>query len=301
MTELVVVIVNWQRPNDTIECIQSLKNAGVTAGEILLVDNGSQDSSVEHILSAHPGIQVESLPQNLGFAGGYNAGITLAMHNKADYIFLLNNDTTLDPHAITALRDSGWDVAIPKILFYDQPEIIWAAGARWRVFPPAVVMNGYLKADGPAHDQSKALRYATGCAILARRQVFEALGGFDQNFENYMEDYDLFFRIHASGYRVGYVPQARVYHKVSQTLGIQSPLRWRYLGRNTVLFYLKDRRFSVWMLWCYLGWFFVREIFKGNARSLPMFWAGIKEGLVCIKGKEKEELGSRSLHKKDEV
>lgn len=295
MADLLVVIVNWERAADTIECIHSLREAGLTASEILLVDNGSLDSSVEQIISAHPGILVERLPRNLGFAGGYNAGISHALKDQVGYIFLLNNDTVIDPGAIKVLLEAGWDVSIPKILFYDKREKIWAAGARWRLFPPAVVMNGYLRPDGPEFDHPQPLVYATGCAILARRQVFEVVGGFDQDFENYMEDYDLFFRIHTAGLKVGYVPQARVYHKVSQTLGSQSPLRWRYLGRNTVRFYRKGKRFPSWILWSYVGWFLIRETIKRNTRLLPEFWAGVKEGLSLVKSEEKATHGTRSL------
>lgn len=295
MQDIMVVIVNWQRPADTIECIQSLKAAQVSEDSILLVDNGSQDSSVEQILAVHPGIHVERLPNNLGFAGGYNTGISYALNSDVERIFLLNNDTSVDVNAVKALLDTEWDVAIPKVLFYDQPGTIWAAGAHWRAFPPAVVMSGYKRRDGPAYDQPKALRYATGCALLARRQVFEALGGFDPTFENYMEDYDLFYRLHEAGFKAGYVPEARIYHKVSQTLGSLSPARWRYLGRNTARFYRKNDRFPAWMLWSYLGWFFVREALKRNFRLLPQFWAGIKEGLKLIRDEGKAAHGSRTL------
>lgn len=295
MTGLSVVIVNWQRAADTIECIQSLIEANVEPAEIILVDNGSQDSSVAQICAAHPGIHVECLQSNLGFAGGYNAGIAQALKSGAEHIFLLNNDTTLDPQAVKQLLAAGWDVAIPKILFYDQPKQIWAAGSRWRIFPPAVVMNGYLQMDGEKYDQPTQLMYATGCAILARRKVLEGVGGFDQDFENYMEDYDLFFRINRAGYHIGFVPQARIYHKVSQTLGSQSPIRLRYLGRNTVLFYRKDNRFPGWMLWSYLSWFLIRELAKGNGKTIPLFWNGVREGLRLIKDKEKAKVGARTL------
>jgi hypothetical protein len=283
MSNLLVIIVNWQRPGDTVECIQSLRVAGVAENDILLIDNGSRDSSVDQILSMHSGIQIECLAENLGFAGGYNAGIARGLRSDANHLFLLNNDTTLDPSAIRVLQDSNCDVAIPKILYYDDPQKIWAAGARWRTFPPTVVMNGYKKADGPEYDRPCILEYATGCAIFANRKVFEDLGGFDLDFGNYMEDYDLFFRVRSAGYRVEYVPGARVFHKVSQTLGSQSPERWYYLGRNTVLFYRKDGRFPAWMMWSYLGWYFVRETAKGNATYLPVYWTGVKEGLVWLK------------------
>jgi GT2 family glycosyltransferase len=261
----------------------------------LVVDNGSQDSSIDQISAAHPGIQIECLSSNLGFAGGYNAGIAYALKSAAEHIFLLNNDTTLDPDAIRNLLASGWDVAIPKILFYDQPTKIWAAGARWRRFPPSVVMNGYRRMDGPRYDRSTSLTYATGCAILARRKVFESVGGFDPEFVNYMEDYDLFYRIHSAGYKVGYVPEARIYHKVSQTLGHQSPARWRYLGLNTARFYRKHNRFPVWMLWSYLAWFTLREVIKRNTGVLPDFWVGVREGLRLVKEVGKASHGTRAL------
>jgi hypothetical protein len=84
-------------------------------------------------------------------------------------------------------------------------------------------------------------------------------------------------------------------NKVSQTLGSQSPARWRYLGRNTARFYRKDNRFPAWMLWSYLGWFVLREILKRNTRLLPEFLSGVKEGLRSIREEEKVAHGTRTL------
>ncbi len=225
-----VVIVNYQRPDDTLECLRSVMGSAGVRLEVIVVDNGSGDDSATRITSTFPKVILVNLPENMGFAGGYNIGIEKALLSSAEYIFLLNNDTTIDPGAIRALVDAEWDVGVPKILYYSRPELIWAAGCRWRRLPPSVAMIGFGKQDGPRYDAKGSLEYATGCALMVRRRVLDALPGFDPDLENYMEDYDFCFRLHRAGFSLGYVPASRVKHKVSQTLGEYSPERWRQAG-----------------------------------------------------------------------
>jgi GT2 family glycosyltransferase len=293
--QVTVVIVNWERPEDTIECIQSVLASQCVSPQVLVVDNGSRDDSVQRISSIYPEIEIIQLEHNLGFAGGYNAGIERALEMQAADIFLLNNDAIVEPETTAALVNAPWDVAVPKILYYDQPERIWAAGSRWRAFPPAVVMIGYRKMDGAAYQTAYPLEYATGCALLIRREVFEEVQGFDSEFGNYMEDYDFTYRVRAAGFKMGYVPEARVRHKVSQSLGEASPLRWQYLGRNTVFFYRKDERFSTWTLPAYLAWFLLRETVKGQVAHLPHFFKGVRQGLAVLNRKETSRRGKRKL------
>ena len=280
-----VVIVNWERAQDTIECIQSVMQSHKVTVSVLVVDNGSRDDSVDQIRHLCPDAELICLPTNLGFAGGFNTGIEHFMGSDAEYVFLLNNDTVIFPDTIHALvlAMQGCDVAVPKILFHDSPGRIWAAGARWRFFPPSVIMIGYERRDGPQYNVPRSLDYATGCALMLNRQVVEKVGGFDPDYQNYQEDYDLCYRIRAAGYRIGYVPTARLLHKVSMTLGEGSPQKWRLLGRNTVLFYRKHNRFPSWMLWSFLIWVSVRETLKRQPAALPDFWRGVREGLVVLK------------------
>jgi GT2 family glycosyltransferase len=273
-----VVIVNWERPDDTIECIRSVLQSQTDGLKMLVVDNGSSDNSVARISDAYPHIDILSLPENLGFSNGYNAGIEYVLNTQASHCFLLNNDTTIDENTIPALLASPWDVAIPKILLYHEPERVWAAGARLRLFPPGIIMIGYQKKDSGGYDSPRPLQYATGCALLVKRSVLEATQGFDPEFKNYMEDYDFSYRVRSAGFSIGYVPEARVLHKVSQTLGAFSALRWRYQGKNTVLFYRKCNRFSRGYLWAVLFWFTIREILKRNTGILPHFWRGVLDG-----------------------
>ncbi len=283
--KITVIIVNWERPQDTLECLRSVIDSDTDNWRlrILLVDNGSRDRSVAQISSSFPDVTIISLPENLGFAGGYNAGIQIALQTDCEFFLLLNNDTVLDRKAIQALCSTPWDMAVPKILYYDAPRKLYAAGARWRRFPPSVVMIGYDRKEGRKHQKPLPLQYATGCAFMAKRRVFETVAGFDPDFENYLEDYDFFYRTNEAGLTLGYVPEARVYHKVSQSLGEYSPRRWQYLGRNTVLFYCKGNRLPRWALWSQIFWFTLRETLKGNVSLIPHFSRGIREGFRYLR------------------
>jgi GT2 family glycosyltransferase len=280
---LVVVIVNWCKPGDTIECIHSLNTAGIPINQVLVVDNGSTDGSLDQLKHAYPNLPTVRLDDNHGFAGGYNYGIKLAIKNGSERILILNNDTVVDEIAVQVLLASKWDISVPIIYFYEAREVIWSAGARWRKFPPMVIMNGYMKTDDELYYHASELEYATGCALMVRREVFEKVGFFDEQFKNYFEDYDFIYRARNVGYKVGFVPEARVWHKVSRTLGRESPRQFWYLGRNSVLFYLKDRRFSAMTLAVYLGWVTIREILKLNFRQTVHFWRGVSNGLEWIR------------------
>lgn len=279
-----VVIVNWERAQDTIECIQSVRQSIGVEISILVVDNGSRDDSVEQISRACHDIDLLRLPTNRGFAGGYNAGIEKFLASAADTIFMLNNDTILQPDTLTSLLDGMrvWDVTVPKIFFHAGPHQIWAAGAKWRSFPPSVIMIGYKRMDGQKYNVPHSLEYATGCALMLKRQVVEAVGGFDPEYQNYQEDYDYCHRIRAAGFKIGYIPTAQLQHKVSKTLGEHSPEKWRLLGRNTVYFYRKGRRFTSWQLWSFLIWVSIRECIKLQPMRLLPFWSGVREGLRTL-------------------
>ena len=279
---ILIIIVNWERPNDTIECIGSISASSNYDHRILVVDNGSRDESVITISQAYPDIDLLILPKNSGFAGGYNSGIQWGLKTKATHFFLLNNDTIIDVDTIPALLSVDWDAVVPKILYFDRPDLIWAAGSRWRVFPPSIVMRGRGKPDSSFNDQSSLLDYATGCALFLHRHVLESINGFDPVFENYMEDYDFCYTLRQQGLTLGYQPASRVWHKESRSLGLQSPRRWQFLGQNTVLFYRKKGRFSHFTLWSVLLWFTIREIINGHALLLPHFWQGVRKGLALL-------------------
>lgn len=280
-----VIILNWQRPSDTIACVRSIQMNEVANLRLLVVDNGSQDDSIQMISKACPNVEILSLPENLGFAGGNNAGIEYAVTAAADYIFVLNNDTIVQTRSISVLVqtlewNTTWAIAVPKICYYSAPERIWAAGACWKRFPPRVKMIGFGALDSPRYNHQRELEYATGCALLGRREVFEMVGGFNPDFVNYHEDYDFCYRARKVGYRLVYAPQSVILHKVSRSLGAESPTRWHYLGRNTVLFYRPGQRFSWSTFYSAVIWIIGRETLKGHQTQVAAFLRGVREGLA---------------------
>ena len=293
-SQIILVTVNWERPADTIECIQSALQEGLALEQIIVVDNGSEDDSVAQIERLYPGLEVLRAKENLGYAGGNNLGIKAAQKRKPAAILLINNDACLVPGAVDALIAADWDMAVPKIFFYDPPDLIWSAGSKWRRFPPAVVMRGYLQNDQGKYNSPAELEYATGCALLIKTEVFDKVPGFDPRFENYMEDYDFSYRVREAGFNIGYVPDAVVHHKVAQTLGESSAARWHYIGRNTVLFFLIDRRYNRFQLWLHIIWVLLRESLKGNGRIRGPYIEGVKSGLQLI-GTIQSENGNNSL------
>jgi hypothetical protein len=282
-TSVAIVIVNWGRPHDTLECLDSISNSETPDFPIVVVDNGSQDKSVEIIKSYTPEVDLITLPYNTGFATGYNRGIEHALRYDSSHIFILNNDTILEPSAIRILSSSNWDIAVPKILVHSSPDVIWSAGARWRSFPPSVIINGLGRKDGIQFNSPKRLEYATGCALMIRSSVIERIGGFDTDYVNYFEDYDFCYRAIKSGFTIGYVPTACVYHKVSKSFGERSSRKWWYIGRNSVLFYLKDKRFHQWMHRCFVIWSLIGFALKGDFGISKSFIEGVRVGHELIK------------------
>lgn len=277
--EIAVIIINYNLAQYTIECVQSILNSNFSPITIILVDNGSSEADYQFLKTELSEISVIRIPHNIECAGGLNVGIRRALETQATHIFIINNDTIVDASALRHLVESGWDVAVPKILYFDYPDIIWSAGARWRVLPPMVVVRGNRRHDDSKYDTPCRLEYATGCAFLARREVFEKLEGFDEAFGCYQEDYEFFYRVKAQGYQTGYVPEARILHRVSLTLGKFPASRRLMQARNMVHFYLKDNRFHRIQLYLYMAWVMMRETIKGNLSHLPNYWQGFREGL----------------------
>ena len=282
--ELAIVIVNYCNAQDTVECISSIltNNEFSTDPIIILVDNGSIDNSYDIFMNTYAEdkcIYLSRNEKNLGFSAGFNSGIKLAKLYDPDWILLLNNDTVIGECAVNLLMDSKFDIIIPKILLHRDEKIIWAAGAKWRRFPPGVIIYGFLKKDNKEFNIPRKITYATGCALMMNKYSLEMLGGFDEEYESYFEDYDLFYRANCAGLGVFYQPNSIIYHKVSKTLGDFSKKRWYLLGRNAVRFYYQKKWFPPHVIVFHAIWFLVRETAKGKLSLLPSYLSGIIDGL----------------------
>jgi GT2 family glycosyltransferase len=244
-----IVILTWNQRDLTLDCLASLAEMNYPADhlQIIVVDNGSRDDTVPAIHSRFPYVTVLENGDNLGFAAGNNVGIRHALLGPAEYIMLLNNDTVVDRQMLrellTALAGQP-DVGVvgPKMLYFDRPDVFWCAGNRvnWRTGGTIRLQAEQLDVD--SDEQPYEVDFITACAICLRRQVIEQIGVLDPRFFIYYEETDWCTRARAVGWRIQYVPRARLWHKVSAAMGTTSPATDYYMNRNMLLFLSKNLR-----------------------------------------------------------
>lgn len=236
-----VIILNYNNPKDTLECVHSLMKNNFDSYEVILIDNGSKDGSVDilrQLEPEYPDLIFVINQKNLGFAGGNNIGINLS---KGDAILLLNNDTVVKEDFLDGLMQQASllpeaGVLCPKIYFYDRPDTIWFAGGYidWKYDGTHI---GYGKKDNSSYNSPLTCEYVTGCAMLIKREVIKKIGLLDESFFAYQEDVDFCIRARKGGYKCMYIPSPNVWHKAGATSKKQermSPFH-RYLGTRNKL------------------------------------------------------------------
>lgn len=252
MDKVFIVILNWNRAKDTLEClksVQKLKSGGASV-EVLIVDNGSD----EKIMAP---VKIIRNSENLGFAGGNNTGIRYALSQGADYILVLNNDTVVHENLLVKLLKVAKDypkaaALTPKIYFakgfefhkdHYQPaqrgKVIWSAGGVFDWENMYGINRGVDEVDNGQYDTVEETDYATGAAVLYKAEALKKIGLFDEKYFLYLEDADLSMRIKMAGWSVYYVPEAIVWHKVAQSSVIGGELNDYFISRNRMVFGIK--------------------------------------------------------------
>jgi GT2 family glycosyltransferase len=252
-----VIVLNWNGKDDTLECLSSLRKAGVPGSHTLVVDNGSTDGSVGAIRSRFPDSTILEMKQNLRFAGGNNRGIAFALGNGAEFVLLLNNDTVVDEGFLGPLvermrADNSIGMVAPKICYHAPPGRIWFAGARISYWLGTMAHIGIREEDHGQYDTARETDYATGCCVLVRRELIESAGMLDEAFFMYTEDADWSVRARKKGFRIFYEPRSRIHHKVSVSAG--GNLSWFKL-RNKYVSQMKFfARHASWYHWLVFPW-----------------------------------------------
>lgn len=202
----------------TVACIESLLEQDYESLTVLLVDNASPDGSGGRVRARFPDIEYLETGANLGYTGGNNRGIQHAMARGADYVLVLNNDTTVDPRCVSLLVACAKDgdrvgAVSPKILYFDDPSRIWYGGGDFSTRKAIGDHRRQLQPDTPAESPAPELiTFATGCAFLMPATVVRDVTGFAEDFFIYCEDVELSLRLTKAGYNMFYQPAARVYH-----------------------------------------------------------------------------------------
>jgi len=242
-----IIIVNWNGEEYLKDCLRSLGTQTFSDFEIILVDNGSTDGSVEYIQRNFPGwVQILPNARNEGFSGGNNRGIRVA---SGKYIVLLNNDAQADTCWLEELvkvaeENPRAGMLACKIYLQGGSKIIDNVGHQ--IYRDGLNRGrGRLEADHGQYDQIEEVLFPSGCAALYRREMLEEVGLFDEDFFAYGDDTDLGLRGRLAGWKCLYVPNAIVHHRYSQSSSPYSPLKAFYVERNRVWIAVKYFPLSV--------------------------------------------------------
>lgn len=253
-----IVILSYNNKKLIGQCLAALKKWVKNGEEIelIVVDNASNDDSVEYLRKLKDIVLLES-KENLGFAGGNNLGISYALDHKADYIMLLNNDVVIknafwQPLVEFLEENDKVGVVGPKIYFapgyefhrerYSPKErgrVIWYAGGEIDWDNVLAYHRGVDEVDRGQYDRPEETEFVSGCCLLARREVWEKVGLLDEKYFLYYEDSDFCLRAKKKGWQVFYFPGAKIWHLNAGSSSCGSPLQDYFITRNRLLFGLR--------------------------------------------------------------
>jgi len=266
-----VIVPNWNGKHFLKECLDSLKNQTYQDIEVIFVDNGSTDGSIEFVQKVYPKAQIISLPLNRGFSGAVNEGIKAA---KGESIALLNNDAMADDRWIEELLEgihSSAEIGFcaSKILRLPPRKEIDSAGDSYTRYGVAfkrrdrIGKNRFL--------QGELVFGACAAAALYRKSMLDEIGYFDEDLFCIYEDVDLSFRAQLAGFQCLYVPTAVVYHLVGGTAGTNNDFTLYYGQRNLESVFFKNMplKLLIQYLPLHLGYnflAFIQHFFKKNGK-----------------------------------
>lgn len=247
MSEVSVVIPNYNGIAYLEECLVSLQGQEGADFEVILVDNGSKDESVSFVQQKFPWVRIKKLAENYGFCRAVNEGIKMS---RSPYVILLNNDTAVCEGFIKALLEeikkypSCFSVQA-KMLVPDAPDTVDDAGNFYCAL-------GWAFARGkgkPEIHYQKPDRIFASCAAAAiyRRSILKEIGLFDEQHFAYLEDVDIGYRARLCGYENRFTPRAAVYHYGSATSGSRyNEFKIRYSSRNNI--YVIYKNMPLWQI-----------------------------------------------------
>lgn len=239
---IAIVIVNWNGKKDTLECLASLENVvSPPFFSTLIIDNGSTDDSIAALKAKYPRVAIYESKTNLGFAGGNNLGIEKALQQGAEWIFLLNNDTIVDPLFLQRFMEAAEKKPQAKILGakiyrYDDPKRIDHLGGFWnpKIAEFQSPASGSID-DGTCYEEMEKVDYVCGAALFVHRSVFETVGLLEPKFFLFWEETDLCFRARQAGFETWTAPKAKIWHKISSSFTGGKPHMHYFWWRSRLL------------------------------------------------------------------
>lgn len=292
-----IILLNWNGWQDTIECLDSLEKATYPNFNVVIIDNASANDSVARIralikerriplaeyklesrkeqpvpINAEEPkktslrrVELISSAENLGFCAGNNVGMEFAYRAGADYFLILNNDTLVEPtflQPLVEVAELSDDVGLVGglICYAESPETIWWAGGVFDTFLETKRMLDGHQTNEIQNDRPFETDWISGCMTLIPRTTFEIVGGYDESFFIWSDEWDLSLRVSQGGKRLLVAPQSKIYHKEGKSLGVLKPLSYYYGTRNRLL--LKRKHLRPELRFLFLLWFLPSRLIR---------------------------------------
>lgn len=290
MKHTAVVVPNWNGEDSLSECLDSLL---IQTMNVIVVENGSKDNSLELLKSNYPKVKVVVHDKNLGFAGGVNSGIRTAIADGFEYVALFNNDAVADKNWLKSLEDefntnTEVGIATCKLLTHDGKHID-STGDIYTVWG-LPYPRGRDEPISSKYDKQRDIFAASGGASIYRVKMLEEIGLFDEDFFAYYEDVDISFRAQLAGWKVKFVPDAIAYHQIGASSSKIHGFTTLQTMKNLPLLLIKNvpRKYVLRMS---LRLLLVQSLFLGRAitsgRGVPAIKGSLK-ALVLIPRKASE-------------
>ncbi len=246
MSGILVAILTYNRLHDTLACLESVRRMEGPVADIMVLDNGSSDGTPDAIRRAFPEVQVRELKRNWGYAAGNNLALQMALEQGREGVFLLNNDTVVDPGCLEALWETARSAprvgAVgPLVWAWPPSQGIWALGGEihWR---HAYTSHREVGRMEPSRCSPQPVDFIPGCGILMLREALEAVGGFDERYFMYWEETDWCQRARRAGFSIWVDPRAQMWHKAPVYPDDLPPATLYYMTRNRMLFFWEHGR-----------------------------------------------------------
>lgn len=248
--KIFVVVLNFNGKDIINTCLSSIFQSDYLNFEVVVVDNCSQDGSFEQARSSFSRAHFIKNPNNLGFAQGNNIGIRYALEKFADYIFILNNDTTIENSTISSLvctMKNNPAAGIASPIIFNADNSVWFAGGNINWKKMRTEHLRIIKQDSPY-----ATEYISGCSMFIKKEVFKETGLFDERFFLYYEDADFSWRSKKYGFDIIMDPTAHIIHFERSTS--LNKLKNYWLVLSGLLFFRIHSSFlnKLWIILIYL-------------------------------------------------
>lgn len=240
-----IIILHYGSLTTTIECLQSVFALDYPVFETIVVNNSLLPTDGKTLREYFPKITLLSTSENLGYAEGNNQGVAYAIKHDCAYVLLLNNDTVIAKDLLnhfvqTAQTHPKAGCLGAKIFYYDEPITLWHAGGFLHSKTLCLYHKGYKEVDlANEYNNIEEIEYACGCSIFVTKEAIEKAGTLSKEFFLIWEEVDWCWRIRKAGYSCLFVPQAKVWHKISSGFQEGRGTLWHYFYFRNRLVFLK--------------------------------------------------------------